>query len=83
MRVTKRAASIALDRLIEEYGTRLIVECCADYLRHLALDPWAVRYEHIARILRKEEREAKRRREAIEEKRRRWAAARLAKRERG
>jgi hypothetical protein len=59
---TKRAAALELDRLIERYGARLALECCADYCRkHLGLDPWAARYDAAADELRRSERVLRRR----------------------
>jgi hypothetical protein len=46
MKPTKRDCALAIDNLIDQYGTRLVLECVADYLRkYLGLDLWAPRYE--------------------------------------
>jgi hypothetical protein len=43
---TKGAAALAVSKLIDVYGSRLVLECVADYLRkYLGLDLWAARYE--------------------------------------
>lgn len=43
---TKGAAALAVSKLIDVYGSRLVLECVADYLRkYLGLNLWAARYE--------------------------------------
>lgn len=46
---TKGNAALAVSKLVDVYGSRLVLECVADYLRkYLGLNLWAARYDAAA-----------------------------------
>jgi hypothetical protein len=46
---TKGAAALAMGKLMDVYGARLVLECAADLCRkHFGLNLWAARYEAAA-----------------------------------
>jgi uncharacterized membrane protein YjgN (DUF898 family) len=45
---TKGAAALAVGKLMDVYGSRLVLEAVSDYLRRICLNVWAARYEAAA-----------------------------------
>jgi hypothetical protein len=45
---TKGAAALAVGKLIDVYGSRLVLEAVSDYLRRIGLNVWAHRFDSAA-----------------------------------